>query len=99
MRGQVPGVGEVVESEPTTKCAASVARLTPVITQTRDIYGLLCRGVRAMNEVSSHQNDDEQLLQFEVPDAFLESSAGGGHDDKNAFTQWVCTALYFCPGP
>ena len=33
MRGQVPGVGEVVESEPTTKCAASVARLTPFIVQ------------------------------------------------------------------
>jgi hypothetical protein len=76
-----------------------VARLTPVITQTRDIYGLLCRGVRAMNEVSSHQNDDEQLLQFEVPDAFLESSAGGGHDNTNAVTHGVCTALEFCPGP
>ena len=51
-----------------------------------------------MNEVSSHPNDDE-VPQFEVSDAFLESSAGGGHDDKNAFTQWVCTALYFCPRP
>ena len=76
-----------------------MAWLTPVITQTSDISGPLCRGVRAMNEVSSHQNDDDQLLQFEVPDAFLESSARDDHDDKNAFTQWVCTALYLCPGP
>ena len=51
-----------------------------------------------MNEICSDQNDDE-VLQFEVPDAFLESSVGGGHDDKNAVTHGVCTALEFCPGP
>jgi hypothetical protein len=49
-----------------------------------------------MNEDFSDQNDDE-VPQIEVSDALLESSAGGGH--QNAFTQWVCTALYFCPGP
>ena len=41
MRGQVPGVGEVVESEPTTKCAASVARLTPFIVQPENTCGVL----------------------------------------------------------
>jgi hypothetical protein len=51
-----------------------------------------------MNEDFSHQKDDE-LVQFEVPDAFLEASAGDDLDKTNVFTQWVCTALYFCPGP
>ena len=51
-----------------------------------------------MNELSSPQNDDE-VLQFEASDAFLESSAGDVRDNTNALTQWVCTALYFCPGP
>jgi hypothetical protein len=50
-----------------------------------------------MNEILPDQKDDE-LLQFDVPDAFLESSAGG-HDNTNIFTQWVCTAVNFCPGP
>jgi hypothetical protein len=52
-----------------------------------------------MNEVSSHQNHDEQLLEFEVSDIFLESSAGDGRDNTNAVTHGVCTALEFCPGP
>jgi len=51
-----------------------------------------------MNEIRSDRNDDE-VLQFEVSDIFLESSAGDGRDTTHAFTQWVCTAVYFCPGP
>jgi hypothetical protein len=51
-----------------------------------------------MNEMYPDQNHDE-VLQFEVPDIVLESSAGDGRDRTNAFTQWVCTAVYFCPGP
>jgi hypothetical protein len=51
-----------------------------------------------MNEVRSNQNDDE-VLQFDVSDVFIESLAGDRHDGTNAFTQWVCTAVYFCPGP
>ena len=98
MRGQVPGVGEVVESEPTTKCAASVARLTPFIVQPERYLWRPFRGDNAMNEICSDQNDDE-VLQFEVSDVFLESSAGDGRDDTNAVTHGVCTALDFCPGP
>ena len=75
MRGQVPGVGEVVESEPTTKCAASVARLTPFIVQPERYLWRPFRGDNAMNEICSDQNDDE-VLQFEVSDVFLELSAG-----------------------
>jgi len=51
-----------------------------------------------MNEICSHQTDDE-VLYFEVSDAFLESSAGDGRDNANAVTHGVCTALDFCPGP
>jgi hypothetical protein len=48
-----------------------------------------------MNEICPGQDDDE-VFQFEVSDVVLESSAADGRD--NAFTQWVCTAVYFCPG-
>ena len=51
-----------------------------------------------MNEICSDQNDDE-VLQFEVSDVFLESSAGDGRDNTNATTHGVCTAVDFCPGP
>jgi hypothetical protein len=51
-----------------------------------------------MDEICSDQNDDE-VLYFEVSDAFLESSAGDGRDNANAVTHGVCTALDFCPGP
>ena len=34
-----------------------------------------------MNEICSDQNDDE-VLQFEVSDVFLELSAGDGRDNK-----------------
>ena len=60
------GVGEVVGSEPTTKCAASVARLTPFIVQPERYLWRPFRGDNAMNEICSDQNDDE-VLQFEVP--------------------------------
>src|SRR5262245_55785838 len=97
-----PGPGAslktVVESEPTTKCAASVARLTPFIVQPERYVWHAFRGDNAMNEIRSDQNDDE-VLQFEVTDIFLESSAGDGRDTTHAFTQCVCTAVYFCPGP
>ena len=98
MRGQVPGVGEVVKSEPTTKCAAYVARLTPFIVQPERYLWRPFRGDNAMNEICSDQNDDE-VLQFEVSDVFLELSAGDGRDNTNAVTHGVCTALDFCPGP
>jgi hypothetical protein len=52
----------------------------------------------AMNEVSCDQNEDD-VLQFEISDAYLESSAEDGRDITNAVTHGVCTAVDFCPGP
>ena len=51
-----------------------------------------------MNEIRFDQNDDE-VLHFEVSDVFLESLAGDGRDNTNAVTHGVCTAVDFCPGP
>ena len=51
-----------------------------------------------MNEICSDQNDDE-VLHFEVSDVFLESSAGDSRDNSNAFTLFTCTAVDLCPGP
>jgi hypothetical protein len=50
-----------------------------------------------MNKICPGQDDDE-VFHFEVSDVFLESSAADGRDNTNAFTQWLCTAVYFCPG-
>ncbi len=57
----------------------------------------LSKEVTTMNEVPSNQTDDE-ILYFDIPDAVLETSAGGGDEKANAFTQWMCTAVFFCPG-
>jgi hypothetical protein len=53
-------------------------------------------GTNAMNEITLDQNDEE-LLTYEVSDEVLEVAAGT--EKANTFTQWVCTAVYFCPGP
>jgi len=51
-----------------------------------------------MNE-AIHEENEQDMLIFEITDDALESAAYR-HDEKaNTFTQWVCTALYFCPGP
>jgi hypothetical protein len=49
-----------------------------------------------MNEITLDQNDDE-LLTYEVSDDALEAAAC--EENANTFTQWVCTSMYFCPGP
>ena len=46
-----------------------------------------------MNEICSDQNDDE-VLQFEVSDVFLELSAGDGRDNTNAVTHVGCAPLW-----
>jgi hypothetical protein len=49
-----------------------------------------------MNEMTLDQKD-EGLLTYEVSDEVLEVAACTGK--ANTFTQWVCTSVYFCPGP
>jgi hypothetical protein len=49
-----------------------------------------------MNEITLDQNDEE-LLTGEVSDEVLEVAAC--KERANTFTQWFCTAVYFCPGP
>jgi hypothetical protein len=48
-----------------------------------------------MNEITLDQNDEE-LLTYEVSDEALEVAC---EEKANTFTQWVCTSVYFCPGP
>jgi hypothetical protein len=49
-----------------------------------------------MDEIG-RERTDESVLQFDVCDDPLESA--GRTERANTFTQWVCTAVYFCPGP
>jgi hypothetical protein len=39
--------------------------------------------------------NEEDLLIYEISDEVLENTG----NEKANFTQWLCTAVYFCPSP
>jgi hypothetical protein len=51
-----------------------------------------------MNDTTRDQNEENFPI-YEIPDDVLETAACTGNQKANIFTQWMCTALYFCPGP
>ena len=51
-----------------------------------------------MNDVSHDQTEDAAFSN-EISDDILETAAFSGNGRVNNFTQWMCTALFFCPGP
>ena len=52
-----------------------------------------------MNEMTLDHIDHE-FLTYEVSDEALEAAASCLERGKaNTFTQWLCTAVFFCPGP
>jgi hypothetical protein len=52
-----------------------------------------------MNEMTPDE-DIEAHLTYEISDEALEAAAASLEGQKaNTFTQWICTAMYFCPGP
>lgn len=59
---------------------------------------LINRRTNAMNEMTVGQNKEEPLI-HEISDEMLEIAAGADDGRLSNFTQWVCTAVYFCPGP
>jgi hypothetical protein len=46
--------------------------------------------------IESDQNEEEDLFVYEISDEMLENT---GSEKAAVFTQWVCTAVYYCPGP
>jgi hypothetical protein len=42
------------------------------------------------------EKNEEKFLIHEIPDEELEVM---GMEKSNTITQWLCTALNFCPGP
>jgi hypothetical protein len=40
--------------------------------------------------------NEEDLLIYEISDEALENA---GNEKAGVITQWLCTALYFCPSP
>ena len=60
------------------------------------IAGIHELGAISMDQPSSHQNEENILIQ-EIPDEELEACVG--MEKANSITLWVCTAQYFCPGP
>jgi hypothetical protein len=63
-------------------------------------FEALARGTNAMNNMNkmTDQNEEEPLT-YEVSDEALEVATCTGKEKANTFTQWICTAIYFCPGP
>jgi hypothetical protein len=51
-----------------------------------------------MNEMTPDQNEEE-FFACEVSDEELEGAGCAETAKANTFTQWICTAMYFCPGP
>jgi hypothetical protein len=52
-----------------------------------------------MNEMTPNQ-DNEEFFTYEVSDEALEVAAAFLERGKaNPFTQVMCTAVFFCPGP
>jgi hypothetical protein len=56
------------------------------------------RGTGAMNKMTLDQNEEE-LFTYDVSDEVLELAGCAETAKTNTLTQWICTALYFCPGP
>ena len=53
-----------------------------------------------MNEMTVEQNKNKEApLICEISDEMLEIAACTSGEKVSNFTQWVCTAVYFCPGP
>lgn len=51
-----------------------------------------------MNESTVDQNKEELLIS-EISDETLENAVCTNSETAGGFTQWICTAVYFCPGP
>ena len=65
-------------------------------TCSRLLAGIHELGGNAMDQTSSGQIE-ESFLTYEILDEELEACVSA--DKANSITLWVCTALYFCPGP
>jgi hypothetical protein len=51
-----------------------------------------------MNDITLDQHEEDFLL-YEIRDDALEAAACLGNEKAKIFTQWMCTAVYFCPSP
>jgi len=47
---------------------------------------------------TTFDENEENILVHEIPDEALELLAYTGKQ-TSPFTQWLCTAAFFCPGP
>jgi hypothetical protein len=45
----------------------------------------------------TREENKENFPVYEIPDEVVETAACIRNEKPNNFTQWVCTALYFCP--
>ena len=50
-----------------------------------------------MNEAIVEHNKEESFI-YEISDEMLEVAACTNGENVSNFTQWICTAVYFCPG-
>ena len=51
-----------------------------------------------MDDMTREPNEENVLI-CEMRDEVLEAAAHPLNKNADTFTQWMCTALYFCPGP
>jgi len=77
-------------------CVFRFIVLGPSCVLNSHVWILVTWGTNAMTETTPDQNFEE-LFAYDVSDEVLEVAACEGK--ANTFTQWVCTSMYFCPGP
>jgi hypothetical protein len=53
--------------------------------------------INAMDDMTDE--NEENFFVYDISDDALETATSTGNKNANNFTQWVCTALFFCSGP
>jgi hypothetical protein len=70
------------------------------------VTGIAAHSARSISNVRAEvmknvtlDQDEETILIYEIRDEALEAAVRPRNEKVDPFTQSMCTALYFCPGP
>jgi len=89
-----------------TCCKTGLARMRQPASWGGAATGIAAHSARSTSNVRAEvmknvtlDQDEETVLIYEIRDEALEAAACPWNEKVDPFTQSMCTALYFCPGP
>jgi hypothetical protein len=89
-----------------TCCKTGLARMRQPASWGGAVTGIAAHSARSISNVRAEvmknvtlDQDEETILIYEIRDEALEAAARPRNEKVDPFTQSMCTALYFCPGP